>query len=292
MNEAKSRIPEEFRNMITIDEIGNLSFAPELDDASKEDFAKIAKGFGFTDSDNFVDKTTQFFDPATSSLGEDFASLSETELNVANNLRNAANAEGLKLSDEATGVLAASKVTIEKTYDNSVARAEEDYRKQEAVYSSDTAALKAAQAKSQDPYQHMMDMGLNEYEASYKDKEASGKNLRKLIADTLESGFTNSEIILAMDASTIGEGWLEDNQVDVERFNDFLAVQVNDGLKQRANKVDDMLAAADKRDEAITKFDLTRRNSLSTAKTGAMKASGQRNSAANVMILNKALGIK
>tara|TARA_B110000908_G_C10255453_1_gene455110 strand:- start:730 stop:2535 length:1806 start_codon:yes stop_codon:yes gene_type:complete len=294
LNTAKDSMPDRYKDLISIDDLGNLSFDPSMDDASKERFAQIVtRGFGYAgEGDSFVERNAQFFDPETSTLGADFGSLSEQELNLANDLRKATNAKGLELSDAATSNLANATVNIQSTHNDAVRRAEEDYKAVEAVYASDPAALKAAQAKNRDPYQHMMDMGLNEYETSFSNDEASGSNLRELIADTLEAGFTNSEIILAMDASTLGEGWLEDNQVDVEEFKDFLAVQVNEGLRQRANKVDQMIEARDKRDAQIASFDLIRRNNLSTAKSEAMTLSGKRNTAKNVNILNKALGIK
>ena len=280
---------------VVFDDVGNFSFAEGVPDALKTEFAQSAKDAGFIgEGADFVTRNDQFFNADSSSLGEDFGSLSSNELDLANQLRQRTNASGLDLSAKATGDLATSTVDIETQYTRNLKRVEDDYKSQELTYAVDPAALKAAQTAKGDAFAHMVSMGFDDnqewlYEL-FGDKDAAQDNLRKLINGAKTAGYTDADIIVAIDASTVAAGFLEDKQVNINNFNDFLASTVD--LKKKGKDLDKLLAARDIRDAAQLKFDQVRRSDLTAARSGAMTASGVRNSARNAAILDRALGVQ
>ena len=292
---ARSNLPGGIENMVTIDKVGNLTFDADMPQVLQEQFANDARAAGFVgEGDDFVTRNDQFFNAESSSLGEDFGSLSTPERDLANQLRQRTNASGLDLSAKATSNLASATVDIETQYERNLARVEEDYKSQELTYAVDPAALKSAQTAKGDAFAHMVSMGFDDnqewiYEL-FGDKDAAQDNLRKLINGAKTAGYTDADIIVAINASTVAAGFLEDKQVNINNFNDYLASQVD--LKKKGKDLTKLLAAREIRDTAQLKFDQVRRSDLSTARSGAMTASGVRNSAQNAAILDRALGVQ
>jgi len=93
-----------------------------------------------------------------------------------------------------------------------------------------------------------------------------------------------------MDANTFAGGLWQDKQVDKKKFNEYLASQVD--LKEKGTNLQKLLDARNIRDEALLKFRQNKATDLANATTGALSKTGQRNTARNAAILNRALGIK
>jgi len=287
---AKQGIPEQFRGMIGIDEMGNLSFSDQLDDASKTDFAQRAMAAGYIGTgDSFADRNTQFNTAETSSLGEEFGSLGEQERVLANQLRQLTRAQGIELSKKATTDLATATSAADKTLKRTTDRVVEDYRSAELAYSVDPAALKASQDAQGSAYEHMRAMGFMDNAESWG-RGVSQDELLKIVNTAKKAGYTDSEIILSIDANTLAGGIWTDKTVEENKFVEFLAAQPN--LKKRGADLDKLTKARDVRDEAILKADIARSEAVSNANAGALKASGVRNTSNAVRMINKALGVE
>jgi len=290
-HEAKLLIPEKFRSLIKIDKLGNLDLDPTLPPDVAERFAKIATGFGYEgEGKNFVGRENEFFTAETSSLGADFSSLSEEELNLANDLRQRTRQNGLELSPLATKDLAKGTLAINEQHERDIKRVNEDYQSTVLNYAVDPAALKSAQNAKGNAFEHMVIMGFDENQEWLFSGDVTQDDLRTLIKDAKTEGYTDADIITAMDANTFAGGLWQDKQVDKKKFNEYLASQVD--LKEKGTNLQKLLDARNIRDEALLKFRQNKATDLANATTGALSKTGQRNTARNAAILNRALGIK
>jgi hypothetical protein len=289
---AKQGIPEQFRDMIGIDEMGNLTFEDGLSEQVKVGFAQKAMEAGYIGTgDSFADRNTQFNTAETSSLGEEFGSLGEQERVLANQLRQLTRDQGIELSAKATTDLATATSSADKTLDFSIARIIEDYGSSEQTYQVDPAALKAAQDAKGNAFAHMVAMGFDDNEESRAgDNQVTQNDLRKLIKDAKAANFSDAEIILAIDANTKAGNWWVDKTVNSVNFLAFLKQKPN--LKKRASDLEKLVKARDVRDEDILKAQMLRSSEVAKANAGALKASGVRNTSNAVKMLNKALGIE
>ena len=288
---AKQDIPEQFRDMIGIDEMGNLTFEDGLSEQVKVGFAQKAMAAGYIGTgDSFAERNSQFTDAEQSSLGSDFSSLSEQELSLANQLRKLTRNQGVELSAKATTDLATATSAADKTLKRTTDRAVEDYRDAVVSYQVDPAALKASQDAQGSAYSHMVAMGFDDNQEGWRRGNVAQDELRTLIREAKSNGFTDSEIILSIDANTeAGKTWA-DKTVNVDNFLEFLGNQTN--LKERGANLDKLIKAKDLRDENILKADIARSEAVSKANAGALKASGVRNTSNAVRMINKALGVE
>ena len=288
---AKQDIPEQFRDMIGIDEMGNLTFEDGLSEQVKVGFAQKAMAAGYIGTgDSFAERNSQFTDAEQSSLGSDFSSLSEQELSLANQLRKLTRNQGVELSAQATTNLATATSAADKTLKRTTDRAVEDYRDAVVSYQVDPAALKASQDAQGSAYSHMVAMGFDDNQEGMRSGNVAQDELRTLIREAKSDGYTDSEIILSIDANTeAGKTWA-DKTVNVDNFLKFLGNQTN--LKERGANLDKLIKAKDLRDENILKADIARSEAVSKANAGALKASGVRNTSNAVRMINKALGVE
>ena len=298
MNEAKSRIPEEFRNMITIDEIGNLSFAPELDEASKQQFAKIATGFGFEAEEGFATRNENFLNESTSLLGGEFGSLTNTEKVFANKLRRDTRQEGLELSTDATTALTKGTTAAKENYTEAVARIDSDYTIERSVAGVDATSLLEINAKG-DVYEYVKKLTLmdNQENASswFGDQKLTKGKLTTFLNDQLSAGYSHNQIIAGIDASLDPKNTWGDANVNTDTFTAFMKEMFIDtetgnivDKRKMAAKVK-LLNSRDSRDAEVAELKLLRDVQIAQFTAEAMKASKVRNTKSNADIITKLL---
>lgn len=289
---AISAIPSEYAGVVTVDQANNLQGVGNLPADLQEKFANDVRSNGRVgDIPNEQERLRDFFNPETSPLGKDFDSYTPAERDALYGRLKAIRQEYTQISDKAAATLAITQDSNTKTRDEAVKVATDTHNLNIAAFGGTPKSLERIRSSAGSAIKHIDTLGLGEYEFDFTGDEVSGNKLNDLVLDSLKAGYTDDDIIIALEYSELFDSGIifeDDRQVDVSRFNKYLRDNViNSTQKKRVNKA---IAANAELAESIKLADDDLIKANNVANRAAFTSSGVTNVAGNNSVLDRALG--
>lgn len=289
---AISAIPPEYAGVVTVDQANNLQGVGNLPADLQEKFANDVRSNGRVGYiPNEQERLRDFFNPETSPLGKDFDSYTPTERDALYGRVKAIRQEYTQISDKAAATLAITQDSNTKTRDEAVKVATDTHNLNIAAFGGNPESLERIRSSAGSAIKHIDTLGLGEYEYDFTGDEVSGNKLNDLVLDSLKAGYTDDDIIIALEYSELFDSGIifeDDRQVDVSRFNKYLRDNViNSTQKKRVNKA---IAANAELAESIKLADDDLIKANNVANRAAFTSSGVTNVAGNNSVLDRALG--